>query len=350
MTPYDPQIIPTSETKNLDYIRDIAAHCMTYKGADTKRSIAQLVSTLALFTALCTLIFFTLNISYLLALALMVPAAGLLTRIFIFQHDCGHQSFFKSKKANTWTGRLLGILTVTPYDAWRRSHNLHHASSGNLDQRGLGGIDTITVKEYEAYPKWKQRAYRFFRHPLFLLVFGTPLSILIIQRLPFDQDVFFYEANKKLTMATVWKSVIGTNLGIIAFYTAIATITGWSALLSVALPILIMTTWLGGWLFYIQHQFEDTLWERQDTWNMQEAALMGSSYYELPKILQWFTGNIGLHHIHHLCSQIPNYKLQECMNARPELENINKLTIRESLKCTGLKLWDEQQNKLVAIN
>lgn len=322
---------------------------MEYKGGEASKSIFQLVTTLALFAVNFGAMVYSLQISYFLTVLLLVPAAGLLTRIFIFQHDCGHGSFFRSKKANDWVGRCLGLLTVTPYDFWRRAHNLHHATSGNLDSRSIGGIDTVTVDEYAALPEKKQAWYRLYRHPLFLLVFGTPFYTLIMQRVPINTSSGFYEGYKMLKQSTIWKSIILTNLGIVGLYGAMGLAFGWGAVFAVYLPILIATSWIGGWLFYVQHQFEDTVWERQDKWDMQEAALMGSSYYELPKILQWFTGNIGLHHIHHLCSQIPNYKLQACMDARPELAEINKLTIRESLKCTDLKLWNEKENKMVSL-
>ncbi len=346
MTPYDMHAVAMTPEF---CVKEIAKHCYGYKGADTSRSLFQLCSTLILFIALSALMYASLEISYALTLLLAIPTAGLLTRIFIIQHDCGHGSFFNTKSSNTWTGRILSVLTFTPYDAWRRSHNIHHACSGNLDQRGLGAIDTITVAEYNAMSKRSKFAYRFYRHPLFLLLIGTPLSIIILQRLPFDQKVYFYDAFKELKMKDVWKSVMMSNAGLLAFYGTIAFFIGFGALAMVFLPVLILASWIGGWLFYVQHQFEEGLWVEGANWNMQEAALLGSSYYELPKILQWFTGNIGLHHIHHLCSAIPNYKLQECMNARSELENINRMTLRESLACLHLRLWCEDTKKMIAL-
>ncbi len=329
-------------------VKDIAAHCNSYKGADAKRSIFQLVSTLALFLIACSLMVYSINISYWLTLFLTIPAAGLLTRLFIFQHDCGHGSFFNSKKANDWTGRFLGLLTVTPYDFWRRAHNKHHATSGDLDRRSIGGIDTVTVREYQALSKWQQLMYRTYRNPLVLLIFGTPFYVLVLQRLPLNQATNFYENYQTLPKSSIWKSIMLMNASIVIVYSALASVIGLGPLLAVYLPILVVTSWIGGWLFYIQHQFEDTYWEKNDNWNIQEAALLGSSYYALPKILQWFTGNIGLHHIHHLCSKIPNYKLQECMDAKPELETINKLTLHQSLDCVHLKLWDEQKEQMIS--
>jgi len=348
MSPFDPEVSVPAEDRSA-YVKDVAAHCMKYKGGEASKSVFQLVTTLALFAVNFGAMVYSLNVSYLLTLLLLIPASGLLIRVFIFQHDCGHGSFFKSKAANDWVGRFLGVLTVTPYDFWRRAHNLHHATSGNLDSRSIGGIDTVTMDEYAALPKGKQRLYRFYRHPVFLLLFGTPFYTLVMQRVPMNMASGFYEGYKTLTKDSIWKSIMMTNVAIVGFYGAMGLVFGWAAVFAIYLPILIVTSWIGGWLFYIQHQFEDTMWERQDDWDMQEAALMGSSYYELPKILQWFTGNIGLHHIHHLCSQIPNYKLQNCMDAKPELAEINKLTIRESLKCTGLKLWDEKGKRMVSL-
>ncbi len=336
------------QDKNVEIcIKEIAAHCLTFKGGDTKRSIFQLVTTLLLFTATCILMFFSLSISYWITLALTLPAAGFMTRLFIFQHDCGHGSFFNSKAANTWVGRFLGVLTFTPYDYWRRAHNMHHATSGDLNRRSVGGIDTITKAEYEALSKKKQFFYRLYRNPAILLLIGTPYHVIIAQRFAQEQRTPFHDGYQSLPPSSIRKSINSTNIALIIFYGALSYMIGFGALMAIYLPTLILTTWLGGWLFYIQHQFEETYWEDNKDWDKQESALMGSSYYALPKIIQWFTGNIGLHHIHHLCSQIPNYKLQECMDARPELARINRLGFIDSIKCIKLKLWDEEKNKLV---
>lgn len=338
---------PALDDDNTLCIKDIASHCKEYKGADTKRSVFQLITTLALFMATCTVMYLSIDTMYWLTALLTVPAAGLLIRIFIFQHDCGHGSFFNSKALNTWVGRFLGILTVTPYDFWRRAHNMHHATSGNLDQRSIGGIDTLTVAEYKALSPAKRALYRIYRNPVVLLVFGTPFHVMILQRLPIKYSTQFHEGYKTLPPSSIWKSIMTTNLAIAVFFGSLAMMIGVQKLALLYLPILIVTSWIGGWLFYIQHQFEDAYWENRENWNVQDAALMGSSYYDLPKILQWFTGNIGLHHIHHLCSTIPNYKLQQCMDDRPELKHINRLTFMESLGCLKFKLWDEDKKQLV---
>ena len=229
-------------------VKDIVAHCDSYKGAHTQSSIFQLVTTLALFIAVCSFMLYSIDVSYWITLLLTLPAAGLLVRIFIFQHDCGHGSFFNSKKANNWTGRCLGILTFTPYDFWRRAHNKHHASSGDLDRRSIGGIDTITVREYYALSKKQQFAYRLYRNPFVLLVFGAPFYAIIAQRFPFNQATGFYENYQTLSTASIWKSIMLTNVAIVIFYGCLALIAGFEPLLFVYLPILIVTVldWGGG--------------------------------------------------------------------------------------------------------
>ena len=331
------------------YFKKIASHCHNYKGAEAWRSTFQLVTTLGLFIISCSLMFYSLNLSYWITALLIFPTAGLLVRLFIFQHDCGHRSFFNSPKANDWTGRFLSILTVIPYDFWRRSHNLHHATSGDLERCGIGDIDVLTVKEYMALPKGQQLLYRLYRNPLILIILGTPLYTIILQRSPYNQKSYFRNNNKTLALSSTWKSIMLTNAGLAVFYGSLAFFIGIGPLLLVCLPVLIVTSWLYGWGFFVQHQFENTYWRMHDDWNIHEAALMGSSYYALPKIIEWFSGNIGRHHVHHMCSQIPNYKLRECMDDWPELKDINKITLRQSLKCANLKLWDEEKKLLVKI-
>ncbi len=330
--------------------KDVMKHCHSYKGADVARSVIQLTLTLTLFAGVCIAMFFALKVSLILTGLFALIGGGLLTRIFILQHDCGHRSFFKSKRMNDWTGRALSLLTATPYDFWRRSHNVHHAVSGDLTRRGLGGIDTITTREYLALPKDKQFKYRLYRNPFLMLVIGTPFYMILAQRFPFNQSLNFYEGYKTLPFSSIWKSVFMTDIALLVFYGGLSLLFGFYNVLAIMLPILIVASWIGGWLFYIQHQFEDSYWEEHENWNIQEAALTGSSYYELPKILQWFSGNIGFHHIHHLCNQIPNYKLQECMDAKPELKEINRLTLRQSLDCLRLRLWDEKTSKMVGFD
>lgn len=331
------------------YIKEIAAHCSQYKGAEAWRSIFQLVTTLGLFFTSCGVMLYSLEVSYWITALLTVPTAGLLARIFIFQHDCGHRAFFNSQKVNDWTGRFLSLLTFVPYDLWRRGHNLHHAASGNLERCGVGDIDVLTVKEYKTLSKEKQLLYRLYRNPFLLIMVGTPLYTLIFQRIPYNNKAYFRNNNKMLSLSSTWKSTIFTDIALIAFYGSLAFLIGIVPLLLVYLPILILTAWFSGWAFYVQHQFENTYWETNENWSIQEAGLMGSSYYALPRVIEWFSGSIGRHHIHHMCSQIPNYKLRKCMDAKPELENINRITLRQSLKCASLRLWDEDKKQLVSI-
>ncbi len=350
MHPYDLQSSGVATEPQTSSIEEIFAHCNQYKGADTTRSLFQLFTTLALFAATCAAMIYGLSLSFWASYILLLPAAGLLTRIFIFKHDCGHRSFFKSKKVNDWVGRALSVLTFTPYDFWRRAHNMHHATSGDLDRRSIGGIDTVTVEEYKSMPRPKQLAYRLYRNSFFMIILGTPIYTLVGQRMPFNAGFNFYEDYKTLSTSSIWKSIMLTNFSLLAFYAGFVALFGWAALFMVYIPIVIVTSWIGGWLFYVQHQFEDAYWERNEDWNVLESALHGSSYYKLPKILQWFTGNIGLHHIHHLCSGIPNYKLEACMEALPELKEINVLHATESLQCKDLKLWDEEKKAMIPLS
>ena len=272
-------------------------------------------------------------------LALSLPMGGLLVRFFIIQHDCGHGSFFRSRFANDMLGRAISLLTLTPYGNWRRAHAKHHATSGNLAKRGSGDIMTLTVREYRALSPVKRFFYRLYRNPFVLLFLGPPYLFIISYRVPFGAPVPFREA---------WPGVVMLNAGLVAFYGLLGPLVGWLNLLLILGPAVAIAAWAGGWLFFIQHQFEDTVWEKGEDWNFHSAAIRGSSYYVLPKILQWFTGNIGLHHIHHLNGKIPNYRLQECLDASPELKGMSRLTILESLKCVRLALWDEDGRKLVS--
>ncbi len=318
----------------------LAAHCMDFRDSNLRRSLTQLIVTLTLFFASFTLSYMALDISYLLTLALSVPTGIFLVRLFIIQHDCGHGSFFKSKQANDWVGRLMSIFTVTPYEFWKRAHAIHHASCSNLERRGTGDISTLTVKEYHALPLIARIKYRLYRNPVVLFIIGVPIHFALIQRLPFWQP---------LPARKIWKSVLGLDLALVVVLGGAMYALGAVPFLMTYLPALIVAAIVGGWMFFIQHQYEDAYWEHQEEWNFHLAGLLGSSYYVLPKILQWLTGNIGIHHIHHLNSAIPNYRLQECLDASPELKEIPiKIRFFESLKCARLALWDEDNRKLVS--
>jgi omega-6 fatty acid desaturase (delta-12 desaturase) len=329
-------------------MNDYTAGCEPYKGADPVRSVTQLAVTAILFLLACSgLLYAVLQGWWVLYALLILPAGGLLVRLFIIQHDCGHGSFFKTRAANDWVGRCVSLFTFTPYDFWRRTHNLHHAGSGNLERRGYGGIETLTVSEYNALSPRGQFKYRFYRNPLFLLVFGTPLFMLIGQRFPLTDPFFSLECCKALKLKGIWRSVMGLNLGIALFYGVMMFAFGVGAVIVAYGPVLLIASWVGGWLFFMQHQFEDMTWDHEGTWTFDHAAVHGSSFYDLHPVLHWFTGDIGLHHIHHLCAAIPNYKLQECLKANPVFREINRITLRESLKCASLALWDESRRKMV---
>lgn len=274
-----------------------------------------------------------------LSLLIAVPAAGFLVRLFTIQHDCGHGSFFSSKLTNDWVGRVLGVLTMTPYDFWRRTHALHHASCGNLDRRGVGDIDTLTVREYLARSRWGRLKYRLYRHPVVLFVVGPAYMFLLQQRLPVG------------LMRSGWRpwiSTQATNAAIVAIAAGLMWLIGVQAFLMVHLPIVILAASIGVWLFYVQHQFGETLWARNDGWSFHEAALYGSSHYDLPHVLRWFTANIGIHHVHHLCSRIPFYRLPHVLRDHPDLRDVGRMTLMESFGCVRLTLWDEQKERLVS--
>lgn len=330
------QVLAESEKQR---VRRLAAHCMQYRGSITKLAIRQLVTTLLPLFLIVGAMFATVETAYWATLLLALPAAGLLVRAFIIQHDCGHGSFFASRRLNDFVGRCMSVLTLTPYGLWRREHAHHHAGSGNLDRRGAGDINTMTVSEYRKLSLIKKLGYRIYRNPLFLFGLGVPIYFVFIQRVPWFHAVSARES---------WRSVLGLNIGLAALYLPLLMIFGVTNVLLVALPMLHLASAVGGWLFFIQHQFEETTWDKAEGWDFQVAALLGSSFYDLPKILDWFTGNIGLHHIHHLNSMIPNYRLHDCLRASPELKSINRLTLRDSLRCAKLKLWDESQRRLIS--
>ncbi len=309
-------------------------------GTDVKRSLFQLITTGLPFLLLLAVMVSAAERAYWLTLLLSVPTAGLLVRLFIMQHDCGHGSFFRTRVANDMLGRVLSVLTLTPYGLWKQGHAIHHATNGNLDRRGRGDVDTLTVREYEALSPVRKVAYRLYRNPFVMVLLGAPVHFILLQRLPLgwrfrDRDSLF--------------SILSLNLALAAAFGLSMTAIGVTNVLLAYLPVMIIASWIGNWLFYVQHQFEDTYWEQDDEWNFHAAAFRGSSYFDLPPVLRWFSGNIGLHHIHHMCSRIPNYRLQACLEVVPELRHMaRRITLRESLKCWRLALWDEDRHRLVS--
>jgi omega-6 fatty acid desaturase (delta-12 desaturase) len=304
------------------------------------RSIAEIAITALPFALIWVLMWLAVSAGYWpVALVLAVPAAGFLVRLFMIQHDCSHRSFFQSRRANDWAGRIIGVLTLTPHDFWRHAHNLHHANSGNLDRPHIGGLETLTVREFQALPRWQQWRYRLYRHPLVLFGFGPMYIFLLDYRLPFG----FMRAGWM-----PWISTLGTNVAIAVLATGAIWFVGLGPFLMVQIPITLLAATMGIWLFYVQHQFATSYWELDEVWNAHEAALQGSSYYVLPGILRWFSANIGVHHVHHLASRIPSYRLPEVLQDYPELQTFSRVTLRESIDSVHLALWDEDKRRLVS--
>jgi len=274
-----------------------------------------------------------------MTLILALPNAGMIVRLFIIQHDCGHGSFFRSRRANDTLGFILGILTLYPFAYWKKTHAIHHASSGDLGRRTFGALRTLTVEEYLQRSRPKRMWYRLQRNPLVLFGIGPLYQFVLKNRLPL---------NMPPTWKREWRSVWQTNAAVLLMSILMWQTVGFERFLLVHIPLVWISSAIGVWLFYIQHQFEDTYWEKSENWDYYDAAFEGSSYYDLPPLLHWFTGNIGVHHLHHLSSKIPNYRLQNCYRTHPELQRVTRLTLWDSLKCVRLKLWDIRQRRLLA--
>lgn len=310
-----------------------------YREPSRIRSLIELTITFLPFVLLWVLSWLAVETGHWWGLVLTVPAAGFLVRLFMIQHDCGHGAFFRSRRANDWLGRAIGVLTLTPYDYWRRTHAAHHATAGNLDQRGMGDVTTLTVAEYLALPWWGRLRYRLYRHPAMMFGVG-PIYLFVLQhRLP---------VGLMRRGLQPWVSTMGTNLAIAALVAGAIWAAGLVPFLLVHMPIMLMGAAAGIWLFYVQHQFEDTFWASNPEWSFQRAALHGSSHYDLPAVLRWFTANIGVHHVHHLSSRVPFYRLPKVLRDHPELRGLGRLTLLESLRCVRLVLWDEDGKQLVS--
>jgi acyl-lipid omega-6 desaturase (Delta-12 desaturase) len=320
-------------------LKRVARNVAAFRQSNNVRATGELIVSAVPLAALWYLMWLALDVSYLLTLLLSVPAAGFLLRLFLIQHDCGHGSFFSSRRVNDWVGRGIGVLTLTPYEYWRRTHAAHHAGTGNLDRRGMGDVSTLTVREFAAKGWWGRLGYRLYRSPLVLFGLGPAFVFFIQHRLP----VGLMRAGWG-----PWVSAIGTNLAIIAIWTALILTVGLGPFLMIQLPITLIAASVGIWLFYVQHQFEGTYWRGAKQWSFHEAAVHGSSHYALPPVLRWFTANIGLHHIHHLCSAVPFYRLPGALKAEPELEDFNRLTLGQSLRSVPLVLWDEESGRMVS--
>lgn len=314
--------------------------CATFARPLRGRATLQLITTAIPFALLWWLMAKSIEWewNYGLTVLLAVPLSGLFIRLFIIQHDCGHGSFFASRTVDHTVGGLLGVVTLFPYGYWKKTHAIHHATSGNLDRREFGDVRTLTVNEYLALKPMKRLGYRVYRSAPVLFLVGPIYQFVLKHRFPFDLPFAWKKE---------WSSVIWNNVAIALVGWALVARFGWKTLLLVELPLLVLAGALGIWLFYVQHQFEEAYWEKQEEWDADVAAIQGSSFYDLPRFLHWFTGNIGFHHIHHLASKIPNYRLRECFESSPLLQRAPRLTIRQSLKCARLKLWDEEHRRLV---
>jgi omega-6 fatty acid desaturase (delta-12 desaturase) len=323
--------------------RDIARHCAAYREPDVRSALGQIANTGLPYLVLCAIMIAAAATGHGWVVPLLaVPAGGLLVRLFIIQHDCGHGSFLPSRTANDAIGRALSLLTLTPYDSWKRAHALHHASTGDLSRRGTGDVATLTVREYLALSRLGRLRYRLYRNPFLLIGLGSPLNFMLLQRMPFGVG---------LPWRTAWRDVLALDAALAVLVGLLAVAAGGVLpVLAALVPTVCVAAWIGGWLFYVQHQYEDTVWDGPENWDFHTAALGGSSHYVLPAVLQWFTGNVGLHHVHHLNSRIPNYRLQECMDDHAMLGQVGRLTPRDSLRCLGLALWDEDARRLVGFS
>jgi len=310
-----------------------------YREPNSWRSSFELAVSFGPFVALWVLACWVAQYSYLGAFVISALNGMFLLRLFCIQHDCGHGSFFSNRDVSDWVGRGLGIVTLTPYDVWRHSHSIHHSHAGDLAHRGIGDIMTLTTEEYHQRTPFGRWLYRLYRHPVVLFGLGPTYIFILQNRLP----VGFMDQGSKF-----WVSAMGTNVGIAVLMGAIAFFGGWQALFLVFLPTILIAASIGMWLFYIQHQFEDTHWDQHDDWSLHEAALHGSSHYDLPPILRWFSANIGIHHVHHLYARIPFYRLPEVLRDHEELKDMGRMTLLESLKCAKLDLWDAGSRRLVS--
>jgi omega-6 fatty acid desaturase (delta-12 desaturase) len=317
------------------------ARLTTYQDSDSRKAVWQLINTFVPYFFFWYLMIQSVQLgySYALTLLLALPAAAFLLRIFILFHDCVHGSFFPSQGANTFFGYLCGVLVFTSFEDWRFAHLRHHVTYANLDARGFGDIWTMTLTEYKNSSKWKQLLYRLYRNPIILIGFGAMFTFLLRNRLP-----------TRKVRRKEHVSVLFTNLLIVAIALVTARILGWRTYLLIQLPVMWIAGAAGIWMFYVQHQFEGGYWARKDEWDALRAAMEGSSFYKLPAVMRWFTGNIGYHHVHHLRSRIPNYRLKECYDAVPALQTKKPITITESFSAVRLKVWDEERQKLVGFS
>jgi acyl-lipid omega-6 desaturase (Delta-12 desaturase) len=321
----------------LQNTKNLKKQVAPYEKSTTKDSVLQIINTLVPFFALWYLAYVSLSVSYWLALLPIIFAAGFLIRTFIIFHDCTHHSFFKSRRANRIVGTLTGVLTLFPFDQWGHEHSVHHATSGNLDKRGTGDIWTLTVEEYLAAPLKTRLWYRFYRNPLVMFGLGPIFQFLLKNR--FNRK----GARKKEVLNTYL-----TNVILVALIGLLCWALGWQTFLFIQGSIFMISGAAGIWLFYVQHTFEDSYFEEDKDWEYVKAAVEGSSFYKLPKLMQWLTGNIGFHHVHHLSPRVPNYKLEEAHNNTLPLQHVPTVTLATSLRSLRFRLWDEERKNFVS--
>ena len=327
---------PAPAGKPLPSIKEWKKIVAPHTQPSTARATWQVVNSIGAYFALWAVMYFTLSVSYWLTFFIAILAGGLLVRIFIIFHDCGHGSFYKSQKVNHTIGFITGLLTFTAYFHWRWEHSVHHSASGDLDRRGTGDVWTMTVQEYTSASRGRRLGYRLFRNPLILFILGPLYLFVIRERFPSSG------ASKRSRNSVWWM-----NLAIVSLAATLISIYGWLPYLLIQGTTISVAASAGVWLFYVQHQYEGVYWERDADWDYTAAALEGSSFYKLPKVLQWFSGNIGFHHIHHLSSRIPNYNLERCHNSHEIFRDVEPVTFLKGFKSLGFRLWDEKERKLV---
>ncbi len=320
-------------------IQDWHAVVSKYNQPDVKKSIWQIVNSLGPYMIMWALMYLMLDISYWITLGLSVIASGFLVRIFIIFHDCGHGSFFKSARANRVVGTILGSFVFTPHEYWHKSHSIHHSTVGNLDKRGHGDVWTLTTDEYKNLSVRQKFIYRLYRHPVMLFCIG-----------PFFLFVLWFRFPRKSMNAGERTSIYMTNLILLVYITGLILLMGWKAFLMIQLPVIYLATLAGVWLFYVQHQFEDVIWSRQDQWDYKAMAMEGSSFLKFPRIFQWFSGNIGFHHVHHLSPKIPNYNLERCHRENEMFAAIKPVTLVPGLRTVKFRLWDEKREQLISFS
>lgn len=320
--------------------RDWVKTLSSYRDPSTVRSWFELAVTVGPFIILWALAWWSLSYSYWLAFTLSLLNGAFLLRLFAIQHDCGHGSFFNNRNLSDWLGRVLGVLTLTPYDVWRRTHSIHHSSSGNLGQRGIGDVYTMTVAEYAQLTPLNRLKYRLYRHPIVLFGLAPGYLFLLKNRLPLGL----------MNGVKYWVSAMATNVALLVLVSIIMYFGGVMPIMLVFLPTTLLAATAGVWLFYVQHQFEDTHWDAEEDWQVHDSALKGSSHYVMPSVLQWLSANIGIHHVHHLYARIPFYRLPEVLRDHAELADGNRMTILESLGNSRLNLWDEKTKKLLSFS